>query len=243
MDTAAFESLRDNQQDHWWFRGRRKIVSKLIADNIRLPEDAEILEAGCGYGGNLDMLSEFGQVQAFEFSEQALSHVQQTTSHNIAWGKLPERIGYGDRRFDLIALLDVLEHISEDTKTLATLGQRLTADGRIVLTVPALPCLWSEHDVLHHHHRRYTKKLLSHRIQEAGLKTVKVGYFNTLLFPLAVAQRGLAKCGIAVDSDKEPPSPWLNMALTTIFSKEASLVNHVRLPIGLSLFAIIQKGR
>lgn len=241
MDAAAFQALRDSQREHWWFRGRRNIVRELIANGMNVPENAAILEAGCGYGGNLDMLGEFGHVRAFEFSKSALHHVEQTTSHEVAWGELPENIGYGENQFDVIALLDVLEHIRDDVTTLARLGERLTSTGQILLTVPALPWLWSEHDVLHHHHRRYTKKLLSRRIEDAGLEIRKIGYFNSFLFPLAVAQRGLAKWGLATDADKDMPSPWLNLMLANIFSKERKVINHVPLPIGLSLFAVVSK--
>lgn len=243
MDAAAYQSLRDSQDRHWWFVGRRRIVSRLIARFASLPRQARILEAGCGYGGNLAMLGALGEVKAFEFDEEARAHATSLSQVPVAWGRLPDRIGFAGERFDLIAMLDVLEHIDDDVSSLRALRDRLTEGGTLLLTVPAVPWLWSEHDVLHHHKRRYTRALLEQRLREAGLAPVKLGYFNTLLFPLALAQRLLSRLmGRKGAGNDAPPEP-VNGMLAAIFSLEAALAGSIPLPIGLSLFAVARRAQ
>ena len=241
MELAAYQSLRDSQDRHWWFVGRRRIVARLIERYVTLPARARVLEAGCGYGGNLAMLGELGEVSAFEFDDAARVHAAALSRRQIAYGKLPDDIGFAEDRFDLIAMLDVLEHIDDDVGSLRALGERLAPGGSLLLTVPAVPWLWSDHDVLHQHKRRYTRALLRERLQAAGFEVTRIGYFNALLFPLALIQRLAARLlgGGGLDHGA-PPEP-LNGLLAEIFAFEGHLLGRIRFPIGLSLFAVIRK--
>ncbi len=243
MELAAYQSLRDSQDRHWWFVGRRRIVARLIARFVPLPAMPRVLEAGCGYGGNLAMLSALGDVEAFEFDDDARAHAAKLLRRPVAFGRLPDAIGFDSDRFDLIAMLDVLEHIDDDVASLRSLADRLAPDGSLLLTVPAVPMLWSDHDVLHQHKRRYTRALLADRLHQAGFEITGIGHFNSLLFPLALAQRLLARLtgGGGVDPGA-PPEP-LNAILTAIFAFEAKLIGRVPFPIGLSLFAVARKRR
>jgi hypothetical protein len=135
----------------------------------------------------------------------------------------------------------VLEHIDDDVASLRRLGALLGDDGRILLTVPAMPFLWSSHDELHHHKRRYTRASLQAATKAAGLRVEHIGYFNALLFPLALAQRMLAKLTGSRQPIDALPSPTVNGVLRSIFASERHLVGRVRLPVGLSLFAVIRR--
>ncbi|MFL0670768.1 MAG: class I SAM-dependent methyltransferase [Erythrobacter sp.] len=243
MELAAYQSLRDQQDRHWWFVGRRRIVAQLIARFVPLPAKARVLEAGCGYGGNLAMLDALGEVAAFEFDDGARAHAAALSRRAVAYGKLPHDIGFADDRFDLIAMLDVLEHIDDDVGSLRALGERLAPGGSLLLTVPAVPWLWSDHDVLHQHKRRYTRALLRERLHEAGFEAVEIGYFNTLLFPLALAQRLASRLIGGGAGDHDAPAEPLNAILAAIFSLEARLLGRIPFPIGLSLFAVVRKRR
>lgn len=240
MEAAAYRSLRDLQDRHWWFVGRRSAVSHLIRRFVPLPHRPRILEAGCGYGGNLAMLEQFGEVEAFEFDEAARSYASSHARRPVAYGRLPEDPGFDDARFDLIAMLDVLEHIDDDGASLRALRARLRAGGALILTVPALPWLWSRHDDVHHHKRRYTRAGLLAVVREAGFAPVSVGYFNTLLFPLALVQRlALRLTGRGHDAETMPQR-HLNSLLGRIFLFEGRLLGRFRLPIGLSLYAVLR---
>lgn len=237
MDREAYNSLRDSQQKHWWFTGRRAVIRRLISDHIPVTEKPAILEAGCGYGGNLSLLQEFGDVSAFEYDDDARQYAAQIAGIDIAPGMLPGGVDMGSRRFDLVAMLDVLEHIEEDTASLDTLGAMLNPQGKILITVPAFPWLWSKHDELHHHKRRYSRDALAKTIADAGLELERIGYFNSLLFPLALAERALSKITDRPASHAAPAGP-VNSALATTFGLERHLIGKVPMPFGLSIFAI-----
>ncbi len=239
MDAAAYRSLRDLQDRHWWFVGRRSVVESLIRRFAAfLPDRRKILEAGCGYGGNLAMLSKFGEVEAFEYDKAAREYAATLAKRPVAYGHLPDQVGFDTTKFDLIAMLDVLEHIEDDAASLRALRARLAPGGSVVLTVPALPWLWSTHDEIHHHKRRYTRAGLIAVLQDAGFTPVSVGYFNTLLFPLALLQRiALRFRGREHGTDVLPRHP-LNWLFSQIFAFERRFAGRIPMPIGLSLYAI-----
>ncbi|MET0360128.1 MAG: class I SAM-dependent methyltransferase [Sphingobium sp.] len=239
MDRSAYASLNAQEGGHWWFVARRAILDGLIARRIAPRKGARILEAGCGTGGNLAMLAAYGTVDALEYDGEARALAAARGIGRIEPGMLPGRIGFGQDRYDMIALLDVLEHVEEDRESLRALGKRLAPGGRILLTVPAVPWLWSDHDVIHHHKRRYTRESLTAVALGAGLKVESVGYFNSLLFPLAAAVRGVQRLLGRKGGHDEDPSPMVNALFTRIFGWERHMLGRVRFPIGLSLYAIL----
>lgn len=239
MDRAAYASLNALEGEHWWFVARRRLINHLIARHIRLPAAARILEAGCGTGGNLALLAAHGKVDALEYDAEARGIAAARGAARVAPGRLPDAIGFGDTTYDLIVLLDVLEHIDEDGATLAALKARLAPGGRILLTVPASPWLWSEHDVLHHHKRRYSSAALDSVAHEAGLQIVQRGHFNSLLFPVAAVTRLFQRVARRPAAPDGQPIGPVNAMLREVFALERHLLGRLRLPFGLSLYAIL----
>ncbi len=239
MERAVFERMAEQDEVHWWYVARRRILRDLIARHVPMPENARILEIGCGTGHNFDMLREFGRIDAIEVDAEARALASRRLGHAVASAPLPELSGIPDGAYHLIALLDVLEHVDEDRAALASIATKLAPGGRILVTVPAYAWMWSAHDVVHHHKRRYSKRGLRSVIEAAGLKAERIGYFNSLLFPLAAAVRLAGKIRRKDESDdKMPPAP-LNAMFRTIFGLERHLVGRVPLPAGVSLFALV----
>lgn len=243
MRPELYRQMAALQALHWWFVARRNILATLIKQ-MALPPQARILEIGCGTGGNLAMLSAFGQVDAMEYDVYAREIAADLSGLPIAAGGLPEPVPFGNGQFDLVCLLDVLEHIADDAAALGRVRQLLRPGGRILVTVPAYGWLWSSHDTAHHHYRRYTAEGLRRLAAATGLKVVRSGYFNTLLFPLIAVVRVVGKLvGSSADSDAAMPSPWLNTILKNIFSLERHLVRYRLFPFGTSATAILSPER
>lgn len=242
MNPNAYVEMADTEARHWWFCGRRKILSSVI-NSIGLPLGATILELGSGTGGNLGMLSSFGKVSGMEMDAAAHSlAVEKTGSRfDIRLGSCPNGIPFPGEHFDLICLLDVLEHIDEDIETLIAARALLAKGGRVLITVPAYRWLWSAHDEFLHHKRRYTAAELREKATGAGFEIVTLSYFNTLLFPLAVLVRLKDKLlrNSSASGGTVPPSP-INRVLARIFALERFIVGRYNLPFGVSLLCVLR---
>ena len=227
---------------HWWYRARRDILAELIGRKIALPADARILEIGCGTGHNLAMLGRFGRVDAIEVDGAARAIAARRLGRAVMDAPLPALAGIEDGAYDLIAILDVLEHVEADEAALAGMAAKLTPGGRILITVPAHPWMWSAHDVVNHHKRRYTKASLRGVIARAGLTLDMLSYFNSLLFPLAAAARVAGRVTGKEDSDdKLPPRP-VNALFEKMFGLERYVLGRLPFPPGVSLVAIVSRG-
>ncbi len=238
MERAVFDRMAEQDEVHWWYVARRRILDRLIEREVRLPDNARILEIGCGTGHNFEMLRRFGRLDAIEVDGEARELASRRLGHAVASAPLPELTGVPDRNYHLIALLDVLEHVDGDEAALRSIADKLAPGGSILVTVPAYQWMWSAHDEAHHHKRRYSRRGLRSVAEAAGLKVDKIGYFNSLLFPVAAAARIIGKAMGKTDSDdKLPPAP-LNRVLKAVFGLERHLVGRVPLPAGVSLFAI-----
>lgn len=239
MERIVYDRMAELDSRHWWYRARREILARLIETKAKPPAGARILEIGCGTGHNLDMLGRFGTVDAVEMDEAARDVASARLGRPARMAMLPGLDGVERGAYDLIALLDVLEHVEEDRASLVSIAERLKPGGRILLTVPAHPWMWSAHDVVNHHKRRYTKKGFRNVLEQSGLKVELLSYFNSLLFPVAAAARLAGRVTGKEDSDdKLPPAP-LNKAFEFLFGLERYAIGRVPLSPGVSLVAIV----
>jgi SAM-dependent methyltransferase len=241
MERVVFERMAELDQDHWWFPARRRILESLIAREVRPPKAARVLEIGCGTGHNLPMLSRFGRVQACELDDSARALAAKRFGRKIEAAKLPDLSVFEAASFDLVALLDVLEHVPDDRSALEAILTRLKPGGALLLTVPANKWMWSAHDVAHHHFRRYSKDELARLVGEAGFQPQLLSYFNTLLFPLVAAARIAGKLTRKDSADDHLPSAPVNAVLNGIFGLEAGLIGRVPMPFGVSLVAVLRR--
>lgn len=230
------------QDRHWWFVARRRILETIIR-SLDVPEPRNILEVGCGMGGNLPMLKGLGQVTGIEADEPARDWVGRHLGIAVHAGQLPDRLQLPPgARFGLVCLLDVLEHVEDDVGSLHALGEVLETKGKILITVPAYQWLWSAHDESLHHFRRYTASQLRKVAERAGLRVARISYFNTLLFPLAVLARfastATGRKGLA---GNDLPPRWINGFFRRIFASEACVLKHASLPFGVSIVAVLAR--
>jgi SAM-dependent methyltransferase len=238
MERVVYQQMAELDDRHWWYRARRQIIADLIRREARPPVDAQVLEIGCGTGHNLAMLAGFGHVEGLELDAEARAISEKRLGRKVMSSPLPELSEVPDCHYDLIGAFDVIEHIDDDRAALSSIAAKLKSAGKFVMTVPAHQWMWSAHDAVNHHKRRYSKAGLKALINASPMKLDKIGYFNSLLFPLAVAERAASKLRGKEDADvKLPPAP-VNVALEKIFEAERYLVGRLPLPPGLSLFAV-----
>ena len=240
MDRIVYDRMAAHDSTHWWYRARRDILADYIARYAGLPESARILEIGCGTGHNLPMLARFGAVDAIEIDPAARAIAGERLGRPVGDAPLPELPGIPRGHYDLIAVLDVVEHIEDDVAALAAMRDCLAPGGKVLIAVPAHAWMWSAHDVVNHHHRRYSKATLAAAIRGAGLTPRKLGYFNSLLFPLAAAARVAGKLTGREDSDDSPPPGPVNRLFEGIFRLERHLVGRVPMTPGVSIVTLAE---
>lgn len=231
MERTAFKLLHD-LENTWWYEGRAGVV-KQVLKRLTLPSDAKILDFGAGFGGMFNTLSQYGSVSAFEPEaepKQLVSSRGYTTIYDTADSAL-------STRYDLIALFDVLEHIEDDRDFLVKAHRAMPKGGALILTVPALPFLWSTHDVTHHHYRRYTPETLRAALHAAGFEVQYLSFWNMLLLAPAALARVLGRTG---ETSFALPR-GLDRILYFIVRCETLLMRLVPLPIGISLVVVARK--
>ena len=203
-------------------------------------KETNVLEVGAATGGNLEMLAAYGDLFAMEMDEDSCQFAQNRNICDVKQGKLPDQFPF-DINFDLICMLDVLEHIEDDLAAVHCLKNALTLTGKLVITVPAYQWLWSSHDVASHHYRRYTQKRLIALIRSAGLNVKYITYFNTFLFPIVAGVRLMNNfLGVKEGSDIAMPSKVVNILLSRTFLTERFFLPKISFPFGVSLLAVVE---
>ena len=238
MERAVYEQMAQLDQRHWWYRARREVIAALIRRTVKPPAAAAILEIGCGTGHNLAMLGQFGTVDALELDDQARTIAAERLGKPVMQSPLPALKGVKAGHYDMIGAFDVIEHIVDDAAAVESIARCLKPGGKLVMTVPAHQWMWSAHDVVNHHHRRYSKAGLRRLIAGSPLKLEAIGYFNSLLFPLAIAERFASRARGKDEADLKLPAKPLNAALEQAFALERYAIGRWPLPPGLSLFAV-----
>ncbi|MBV9529379.1 class I SAM-dependent methyltransferase [Sphingomonas sp.] len=238
MERVVYDQMAELDQRHWWYRARREVLAELIRRRASPPPGARLLEIGCGTGHNLAMLGEFGSVEGLELDDAARAIAETRLGGPVMSSPLPDLSGVPERSYDLVGAFDVIEHIDDDRAAVTSIARRLKPGGKFVMTVPAHQWMWSAHDVVNHHQRRYSRAALKQLIRQSPLRLDAIGYFNSLLFPVAVAERMASKARGRDDANLSLPAAPLNSALERVFAAERHLIGRVPLPPGLSLFAV-----
>jgi SAM-dependent methyltransferase len=249
MDHVEVQAMRDHEDRHWWYRGRRRIVEDELA-RLPLKPAARVLDAGCGSGRLLDELTAYGSVSGLDMNPASVATARERGHEDVQEGVV-EALPWQDETFDLITCLDVVEHTADDRVSLRELRRVLRPEGRLLITVPAYQALWSSHDVFNRHYRRYDRGMLRAAAADADLTIERMTYFNSLLLPPAAAVRLLQRRrlrGLDANgngkhrSDVELTPQWLSSTLELPLRLEAAWLRGGRtLPGGLSLLALLRR--
>ena len=242
MDKRELNAILEFDDSHWWYRGRREIIAAELRQ-LPLPAGARILDAGCGSGRTLLELQRYGEIHGIELDPDAARVAQDRNVAEVRVGRL-EELPWPPGTFDLITCLDVVEHTPDDLVTLRELRRVSAPGGWLLATVPAYQALWSRHDEVNHHYRRYGRGALRAAAQEAGWSVVRLTSFNSLLLAPAAAVRLVQRARQDHDghtSELKLGPAWLNTVLQWPLHAEATWLSHGHtLPAGLSLLAVLR---
>ena len=272
MDPHEYARMHALETEYWWFAGRRAIIAGLLADvplsdmpmadvprfvERASPRDLDVLDIGCGTGANLPMLrhaaGEGGRVVAMDFSrlalDFALTHPESRGVHLLQGDAL--HLPFRDDGFDVLTMLDVLEHLSDDRRALREVRRVLRPGGALVFSVPAYQHLWSAHDEALHHFRRYEFHSLGRLLQESGFQVYRLSFAMSLMPPAAWLWR---RCILPFQPRRPKeakrhsegavlpmlPRPF-NQLLIEYLKLEGRLIRRYRLNFGTSLVGIALK--
>lgn len=233
------------EKDHWLMRVRRFIIFDLLKKYAKPPsEKVRILDFGCGSGYLVARLAERGfqsfgldiSAEAIEFGRrQGIKNIEAVDSHTI---------NYPDNFFDAILLMDVIEHLEDESWAVKEVERVLAPGGVIIITVPAFMFLWGVQDEVAQHYRRYTlAKLLETVKRSSSLSVIRKTYFNTFLFmPIALVRVFSRWLNIKNrESDFDINNVFINKILFWIFNFERFLLQRIRFPFGVSILMVLKK--
>jgi SAM-dependent methyltransferase len=247
MERSEYEVLAAVESAHWWHGGMRAITTAFLDPLYGAPrDDLRILDTGCGTGGNMRFLQRYGQVWGVDLAPEAL--VLNTLAQQTARSRV-QNLPFADESFDLVTSFDVLYHrsVPDELPALREARRVLRPGGRLLVRLPAYEFLRSKHDRAVHTRRRYTAATAAALLREAGFLLERCSYVNTLLFPLALAQRMLEKVVPTLEqqqSDLTLPDPSINIALRVPMAIEAFWLGMKgSFPLGLSIVCLAHCGK
>ncbi|WP_293872964.1 class I SAM-dependent methyltransferase [Flavobacterium sp.] len=243
MEKDFEKKYHDVESDHWWFKSRRNYLLDLLKD---APKDSKILDIGSSSGIFLKDLEALGfkneNLFGIDISDVAIANCKANGIAN-AFVMDAQNITL-TQTFDIIIASDCLEHLQEDVKAIKNWKTLLKIGGRLYVFVPAFMYLWSYHDEVNMHHRRYTKSELKAKIVAENLEIIKSSYWNFFLFMPVYLFRKISanfqknKSG---ESDITIGNPVINSALLNLIGLENKLLKVVNFPFGVSTFCIAKR--
>jgi len=242
MDQQIYTLHRENEKEHWWYKGRRMIISSILGQFLKNKDNLKILDFGAGSGTNTSMLANYGDVYVYEKDKNVQNYLKNKFKNesNIF---ILEEINK-DIKYDLIIATDVIEHIENDEKIIGFLSNILKINGNILLTVPAYNFLFTERDKVLGHFRRYTKRGLRN-LTGKYFETIKLTYYNFFLFFLSLFLFVLIKIFKVksfITSPEKTPNTILNNIFFYIFSSEKFFLNYINFPFGNSIIYFARKN-
>jgi len=243
LNPDEYRKMFELENTYWYFQGRRSIISGLLRQNLPVEsKPLRILDVGCGTGLMLEHLREMGQSPVgFDLHPLAMRYCQQRGLQRLVRGDVT-RLPFGDSCFDLILALDLMEHVEDDRALLREFRRVAVPGALILLTVPAHPFLWSEHDESLRHYRRYRREPLRRLLAEAGFRPLRFGYCISFLFPAIVIFRLIRRRALRPGQPQthliELPR-WLNALLIGLLRIEGLFLRRFTFPMGVTLLAML----
>lgn len=246
MDPRLAREYKDHEEKHWWFRVREQIIVRSLRSHLNRDRGLRILDVGSGGGGTSKALACLGEVTCVEPSPELYEALRQTSDFPVVHGSILE-LPFADDEFDLVCAFDVVEHVEQDGRAAAELARVCKSGGMVAITVPAYQSLWSHHDEVNHHFRRYRSNQLR-CLFCPPLHLRYSTYFNTLLFaPIWIFRRlsGLFPKKTHSQSSGSDfsvlPHPLVSAFFYHLFALELFWLPRSSFPFGVSLLQLYSK--
>lgn len=244
MQEIVYHTNYLQEDNYWWFIARNEILKNTVKTFCSLDKEFNLLDVGCGTGGFASLLKDECNVIGIDTSDTALSYSQKRGIKNLHNCLLKDfdKTKYG--RIDAITMLDVIEHIEDDYSVVRDAYAILDSGSYMIASVPAYQWLWSRHDEIHMHYRRYTISQIRDVFKAAGFKIIYSSHFNSILFFPAVIKRFVDKI---TGGDKKNDNPidevpdFVNSLFTKIFGLEKNWIPKISIPFGISIVIVAQK--
>lgn len=240
MQQHTYSIMYEVEETHWWFVGRRRILKSFLARITKGlgKNKLQILDIGCGTGANLEMLSEFGNAQGVDVSDEALAFCRARGLDQVRQGEA-EHLPYEDATFDLVTAFDVVEHLDDDSSGLKEMRRVLRPNGRALVFVPAFMFLWGVQDDISNHRRRYTLPGIRAALQSAGFELERASYANiTFFLPIMLGRLLMRVTGFRPASENNLTIGGLNGVLGSLFGAESTFLRYLNFPFGVSIICV-----
>ena len=238
MEQSYFQTYYRLERENWWFKVRAKIILHRIRLLLKTTANPRILNVGVATGYTSELMAPLGTVQSVEYDDACYQFLKENVPIDVVQGSILD-LSFADDYYDLVCAFDVVEHVEEDQLAVQELKRVTKPGGNVMVTVPAFMFLWSEHDTINHHARRYTLSKLRALFASSG-EISYVTYFNTILFPPIALFRVISRF-LPPRSHQQSDFALANGKVTsrllyTIFCAEHWLLQRgIRFPIGVSL--------
>jgi len=240
----AYNKFDKLDSTHWFPCGRRHILQALITQYAGSPR--EVADIGCGPGTNVEMLRKFGDVIGVDNSLRAIQYCRRKNIPKSLVSSLPS-LPFADGKFDLVCAIDVIEHIDDDAAAVRELLRVCSNEGWLLITVPAYRWLWSAHDEVNQHKRRYSRREVKNLMADMPVEIVKLTHFNLFLSLPIIVVRFWDKLKRLMNSSREPNLDYketprfLNWVLLKVLASEQHLIRGANLPAGISIACLARK--
>lgn len=246
MNTEYFKEYYNLERKNWYFIVRYQIIDFFLNKYLPKRSDIKILNIGAATGRSSEILMKYGEVKSLEYDKDCCNFTRETLNIDIIQGSITS-LPYQNESFDVVCAFDVLEHIEDDQQGADEIKRVCKQDGLIIITVPMNKALWSQHDEVNHHYRRYNKSEILKLFE--NLKRVHYTFFNSLLFVPIYLFRTFSRVfkiknrkGSGSDFSVLPQKGIINKLLYLVFKLEFKTLKYFKYPFGVSFFVILKKN-
>lgn len=248
MTPEYYKEYYQLERTNWWFTARLEILKSQVKTLFPNRNDLKILNIGVATGATSVMLEEFGKVKSVEYDEVCYQFVKEKLNIDIDQGTILA-LTFADNSYDLVCAFDVVEHVEDDKLAVSEMIRVCKSNGFVFVTVPAFMDLWSKHDEINYHFKRYTNQTLIPLFPASKGNIHYRSYFNTLLFiPIYLVRfisnkfPNLFKRDGSGSDHSMFELGVLNKVLYWIFYVENIFLKHkMKLPFGVSLMLSFKK--